>query len=239
MTLVLPSIKQLAKYKWVVYPAIAGMLVVGSLLYVSSGSVDLWERLRQKNSKVEDEAKALEELSLKLEKLRTIDASRQSENLGWLLGVVPEGKQVWVVVNELQAAAGEAGTVLDSWSSNVGEISVADASASARAAVGDPQTLSGFFAVKDVRMALDVVRSIERRMPLLSLSKATYSEGQLTVVVEGVWSPLLTAVPTETRRLPEGLDAAVSQLKVKLGDFKGLNEVAGGFVSQPQGGDPF
>jgi len=215
------------KFLWVLYPVVVIFLILFSLGELSSGGAGKLEALVKKQDEAAVEEQKLNVLQQKLDILRQTDVKVESENLAWTTKAVPAGKEVWLMMAELNNAASVSGAVLSSYTGTVGDVVEATAAAS----VNDvPISLEVEFKVTDFAQLQKIISVLEKSLPLVSIAKVNFSNGSVKLSIVGAWSGWGKAASEALTPLPEYKDK-LANLKIRLQEYATLPEVMVSFGS--------
>lgn len=198
---------------WVTYPAAVAVFVVVSLSFMGSARSSL-SQVTSFGEAAETESK-IAVLREKLSLLSTVNVSQESEDLELFSKAVLPNKAIWLIVSEIKTAATEAGVTLVGYkAAGVGDVK--EASESAELVENSGMALEVSLSGVTMESLASVLSSLERYLPLVSITKLNYQEGSAVLEVEGAWEPWVK-LEGETP-LPD-FRTGVGEAKRRLEDF--------------------
>lgn len=225
--------KNFSKYQFLLYPLVVFLFIVFSanLLF----DPVRWEGLMTNQTQIADQERQIGELKMKLEKLNAVNLDVASADLKYLVSAMPNSKMVWFLVSELKLSASEGAAIIEEYKGEVGR-GVAEASGEAEVVDDSKLSLKTNMLVSDISNLRNVFASLDKRLPLVKISKIEYENGALVLVTEGAWSPSKKTVAGDVN-LPD-YQASVTRVKKALEGFVGFPEVvvssdSGEFVVDP------
>jgi len=175
----------LHKYAWLVYPGLVAFgILASSTLLLSPG---FWQNLFSTAAAVQEQSAIANNLQIKLRTLESVNISAENDNLNFLLSILPASKQIPTLLSQLQSAAVDTGSILESFRFDAGDISATDA---AKATDSDDLTLKAAYIVADMGALKNLISNLENRTPMLSVKEVHYTSGRVDLIIDALWSPL-------------------------------------------------
>jgi hypothetical protein len=206
------------------YPLVVVVLVLGSCAFVFWGGVGVLAKVTSGNDLIVRQAALIDGYKAKERILQALQVNQVNQDLEFLGGVVPYSAKVWEIVNLAKVAGEEVGVNLIEWRGFGGEV-VADpvASSSPIAKTSDSgQTMTGLYDVDSVDKLQTLLLSLERRIPLVTVTRVAYVPGQTEIDLRGEWSSYKTVSIAKEAKLPEGVEKLVLSLREKLDGFRSV-----------------
>lgn len=173
------------KYSWLVYPSVVAMVILFSSMVLLSPA--FWQDLFNTASKVEAANTQANNLKTKLKLLEKTDINAETENLGYLLSILPSSKQIPVLTSQLQSAAIVSQTFLETYRFDAGDISTTLSGNLAN----DNLSLSVTYSVLDVASLRNLLDKLQISVPLLAIREVNFSNGKADLKIDALWSPLV------------------------------------------------
>lgn len=174
----------LRKFAWVIYPVVVTMsILASSTLLFSPG---FWQNLFSTASVVQQATATANNLQSKLHALEAVNVPIETENLTYLLSILPATKQIPVLMSQLQSAAVDTGAILESYRFDAGDIS----STESANASSDNLVLNVTYTVADLPALRTLLGNLANRTPLLAIHEVHYLGGRVNLKIDALWSPL-------------------------------------------------
>ncbi len=190
----------LKQYVWIIYP-----ICVLMLIFFTLSSRQTFDNLLQTQQNNSQGQKTLAELNNKLSILKQVNTTQTTQDLGWLLQVMPSQKQFDVLINQLRQTGNLNGASLVGYKSG----------ASTKT---DEFNLSAEFLVPDFGSVQKLLVGLEKSLPLMSITSISLNSNKLVVDVKSAQSPILAV----TRKIEEPLPdytTSVTNLKTILATY--------------------
>ena len=226
--------KKLNNLSWILYPIlVAAFIIISSQLLLDPVR---WQGLVTNQEKIAEQEVQIQNLRTKLTALNSVDLQAAQRDLKYLVSAMPNSKMVWFLVSELKLSASEGGVTIQDYKGNVGK-GIAESSDSAVAV--DDQNLS-------IKVSLNVttldglksmLASLDKRLPLVKISRIEFSDGSVSLVADGAWSPSKKVTGNEGEILE--YISEVNKAKSFINGFIGFPEVVVASMSGEMVTDPF
>lgn len=201
---------------WVGYPLVVLALIIVSLKFgLSVSGKNWWLGLGKKKTEIETQQKQAAELSARLAVLNNIDKEMELETLKELLVAVPGNKQVAGMLGQIGRVAARSGAEIAKYGGKAGDVKEASESAVSSLGLDVSFRVSGFNVVKEI------LKSIEKELPLLRASGLKYSSGQLGLSIEQLWLPVAGGGAPAAAGLSDH-DSIVTKVRQRLDEFEPL-----------------
>ncbi len=210
-------LRQLKSFVWVIYPAAVAALIFISASQLQAGGASKLSSIWQKQDQAAVAEQKLAVLQKKLTALQAVDATAVNSDLAWSLTVMPAGKQVWVMLGELNNAASAASAEVTSYNGTVGNVDEASASAKDL-----PPLLDVEFGVDNFDQLRTLLTTLEKSLPLLDINSVDYAKGKAKVTVTGAFAGWGKIDVQAESPLP-AYQAKLESLKARLQDFEVLS----------------
>jgi hypothetical protein len=161
---------------------------------------------QQKNSQAQ---KTLAVLNNKLSTLNQVNTTQTTQDLGWLLQVMPSKKQFDVLINQLRQIGNTNGASLVSYKSGASTKS-------------EEFNLVAEFLVPDFGSMQRLLTGLENSLPLASITSVSLDSTKLVIEVKSAHSPILTV----SRKIDEPLPDYVTNLTNLKASLSTYNTVA-------------
>ncbi len=172
------------KYTWLIYPVVVVLGILASSVFLLAPS--FWQNLFSTAAAVQQATTTANNLQTKLRTLAAVNVPTETDNLTYLLSILPSSKQIPILISQLQSAAADTGTVLESYRFDAGDIS---ATQSAKP-VGDDLILSVTYIVSDISTLKNLLANLAGRTPLLAVHEVHFLTGKVDLKIDALWSPL-------------------------------------------------
>ncbi|KKS32533.1 MAG: hypothetical protein UU93_C0006G0012 [Candidatus Amesbacteria bacterium GW2011_GWA2_42_12] len=193
------------RFLWLAYPLIVLVLIIFSINFFASGR--LWAGLTRQKSKVDANRIQITKLTKKLALLKNVDLSKVNNENNYLQTLVPTSKQVPMLLTEIYQSATAAGVLVESYKGSVRDVT---ASAS-----GEKMSLDVTFLVGDANNLYKLLQQLERRIPLLDITKVSFTLDKAVVTVSGLWYPVLKFTPDLTYEIVDS-ESKIAEINSKL-----------------------
>lgn len=174
------------RFLWLTYPVIVIILIIFSLNFFVSGN--LWAGLTNKKAKVEANRIQITKLTKKLTMLKNVNLSKVNDENNYLKTLVPTSKQVPMLLTEIYQSATAAGVLVESYKGSVLEVTAT--------ASGEKMSLDVTFIVGDVDKLHALLEQLEHRIPLIDITKVSFTLDKTVITVSGLWYPVLQFTPS-------------------------------------------
>ncbi len=145
------------------------------------GSGRIINDMLNKSKQVQEVNKLKSDLENKLNVLRSMNSESSLNELRELIQMVPAEKQAWVLIREIrQSVESVPGSVLKGYRTS-------DSASEAKL------SLTMTLGVPNFQSLLEIIKIIETKKPLVEFGSITYQEGLVSLKVDGIWEPLLSA----------------------------------------------
>lgn len=194
-------------WSWVVYPlaVVVVVLVSANILF---GNLGLWDKLSASQTQLKKQAEMATQLRAKVSRLQSADLVTEHQNLDYLIQILPPGKNLPVLLAQIQQAAVVSGAVFESFRGKVGEVT-----ASQSGTVADALQLQVTLQIADLGQLQRALAYLESSLPLLQVKQVRMTGTRVDLVVEGLWSSLA--------HLPAGVEYAVPDTSTDLAQIRG------------------
>lgn len=216
--------KKLKRWYWLWYPAVVVVVVVGSSTGVLFGGVGLWQRITSRSQDVSRQAEIIANYKKKMAVLEKLDGGKLEKDLLYLSDVVPYSSRVWEVISLARSSGDEVGMRLVEWKAYGGEV-VGDvlASSSPIANISSTgQTMTGLYDTSEIAELMNLLLSLERRLPLIGVKRVVYQSGKTQVDLEGIWSSYVRVASEINSELPVDTQSLVDKIRRALAEYKKL-----------------
>lgn len=203
------------KWQWLSYPVGAFLGIwVSALVIFGSGGLSSKLAVRQTQLKEQDRQAAL--LRTKLAILQKADLKTETDNLSYLLQLMPATKNLPALLAEVQLAASSSGAILEEFKGKVGEVT---ASESARP--DDTLLLQITLRVDNLDQLQRMFAQLESSLPLAKVGQISLASGRAEVTVEGLWKPL-AKLPAGSQYPVTDTTALLAEIRDRLKNFSAL-----------------
>ncbi|MDO8487786.1 MAG: type 4a pilus biogenesis protein PilO [bacterium] len=218
------------KWHWLLYPLGVGVVVLTSI-NILFGSSGLWEKISGSRERLAKQEAQTAKLRAKLTVLQGANRQVESDNLTYLLSVLPARKNLPTLLAEVEQASSVSGAIFEGFKGRVSEVAASESATASAGIASDALQLEVTLVVVDLSQLRAALASLENSLPLVKINKIEFAAGKAILLVEGLWHTLA--------KLPAGPDypvvdssASLAQLRAALSSFTELPK-----LEIPQTGD--
>jgi hypothetical protein len=179
---------KVADWVWVFYPIlVVAILLFGTDFLLSTGQLSL-VKLASRQEEVEAKEKIVQELRVKLDRLKQVDREKGLADIQTMLSAMPANKRVWLVINQLQQAATDSGAVLSSYKGTVGDVSEASEGAKLTdESYNTPLIVKANYESASFTGLITILQALEKSLPLVKIEKIDFGTNVTAIEVRAGW----------------------------------------------------
>lgn len=226
------------KWMWLAYPLAVLAVIVMATNYLLGEGANSFQNVKAKQERAKLTEQRLIKMNKKLTLLSQTDPDKTRKDLEMVAGAMPPKKEVWMWINQLNAAASGSGAKLISYNGAIGDIKEASESG----ATIKTELYTGIEAKYDVKEFKDVVTildNLRRSLPLIKILNVDYKEPKLSVTVEGAWSPWSKISSMAEEPLPQDYMNMAEKIREETKGYKNFALDVPGKVEISASQNPF